>query len=112
VYDSHTQGRRVFISHNGTPRTRAETARALYYRRICHGQIRRLSVAALTLDEKLKRQRKIKSLESVRNTKRKSLFDAQDDIDRRCDALIESIEAKLKTGYTKQVLFETEWRLR
>jgi adenine-specific DNA-methyltransferase len=75
-------------------------------------ETRRLSVAALTLDEKLKRQREIKALESTRNTKRRSLFDAQDDIDRRRDALIESIEEKLKIGYTKQVLFEIEWRLK
>jgi adenine-specific DNA-methyltransferase len=60
----------------------------------------------------VKRQREIKSLENTRNTKRKSLFDAQDDIDRRRDALIENIEAKLKIRYTRQVLFEIEWRLR
>jgi adenine-specific DNA-methyltransferase len=64
-------------------------------------ETRLLSVATVTLDEKVKRQREIKSLESTRNTKRKSLFDAQDDIDRRRDALIESIEAKLKIGYSK-----------
>ncbi|MDR1091370.1 MAG: hypothetical protein LBL79_09865, partial [Prevotella sp.] len=53
-------------------------------------ETRRLSVAALTLEEKLKRQREIKSLENARNTKRKALFDAQDDIDRYRDVLIES----------------------
>jgi hypothetical protein len=55
--------------------------------------------------------------ENARNTKRKSLFDAQDDAglfvrDRRRYALFEIIEKKLKIGYTKQVLFEIEWRLR
>jgi adenine-specific DNA-methyltransferase len=75
-------------------------------------ETRRLSVAALTLEEKLKRQKEIKNLESARNTKRKSLFEAQDDIDRRRDELIERIEQKLKIGYAREVLFEVEWRVR
>jgi adenine-specific DNA-methyltransferase len=69
-------------------------------------------VAALTLEEKLKYQREIRALENTRNTKRKSLFEAQDDIDRRRDELIGQIEEKLKVGYTRQALFEIEWRLR
>jgi adenine-specific DNA-methyltransferase len=69
-------------------------------------------VAALTLEEKLKYQREIKALESARNAKRKSLFEAQDDIDRRRDELIERIEEKLKVGYTRQTLFEIEWRVK
>jgi hypothetical protein len=36
-------------------------------------------VAALPLEEKLKYQREIKALESARNAKRKSFFEAQDD---------------------------------
>jgi hypothetical protein len=33
----------------------------------------------MTLEEKPKRQREIKALESARSTKQKSLFEAQDD---------------------------------
>jgi adenine-specific DNA-methyltransferase len=75
-------------------------------------ETRRLSVASLTLEEKLKHQREIKALESSRNTKRKSLFEAQDDIDRRRDELIEAIDEKLEMEYNREVLFEIEWRLR
>ncbi|MDR2630843.1 MAG: hypothetical protein LBC60_07975, partial [Spirochaetaceae bacterium] len=75
-------------------------------------ETRRLSVAALTLEEKLRYQKEIKTLEATRNTKRKSLFEAQDDIDRRRDKLIEDIEAKLKVGYTRETLFEVEWRVK
>jgi adenine-specific DNA-methyltransferase len=75
-------------------------------------ETRRLSVAALTLEEKLRHQKEIKTLETTRNAKRKSLFEAQDDIDRRRDKLIEDIEAKLKVGYTRETLFEVEWRVR
>jgi adenine-specific DNA-methyltransferase len=50
-------------------------------------------------------------LEKTRNEKRKSLFEAQDDIDRRRGGLIGAIEQKLKIGYTRQSLFESEWRV-
>jgi adenine-specific DNA-methyltransferase len=75
-------------------------------------ETRRLSVVALTLEEKLKYQRAINALESARNAKRKSLFEAQDDIDRRRDELIGQIEEKLKVGYTRQTLLEIEWRVK
>jgi hypothetical protein len=39
-------------------------------------------------------------------------IDKQTNETRRRDKLIETIEEKLKIGYTKQVLFEIEWRLR
>jgi adenine-specific DNA-methyltransferase len=51
-------------------------------------------------------------LESTWNTKRKSLFEAQDDIDRRRDELIKKIEEKLKIVYNRQTLFEIEWRVK
>jgi adenine-specific DNA-methyltransferase len=74
-------------------------------------ETRRLSIAALSLDEKLKYQKEIRNLESTRNTKRKSLFDAQDDIDRRRGELIAEIEAKLKIEHNRETLFEIEWRV-
>jgi adenine-specific DNA-methyltransferase len=42
-------------------------------------ETRRLSVSALTLEEKPRCQKEIKTLETARIGKRKSLFDAQDD---------------------------------
>lgn len=70
---------------------------------------RKLSVVALSLEEKLKYQREIKSLEGQRNTKRKALFEAQDDVDRRRGELIAEIEAKLSMNCTREMLFEIEW---
>ncbi|NCB47241.1 DEAD/DEAH box helicase [bacterium] len=70
---------------------------------------RKLSVVALSLEEKLKYQREIKSLEGQRNTKRKALFEAQDDVDRRRGDLIAEIEAKLSMNCTREMLFEIEW---
>jgi adenine-specific DNA-methyltransferase len=74
-------------------------------------ETRRLSVAALSLEEKLKYQKEIKNLESIRNTKRKSLFEAQDDIDRRRGELIAEIESKLKIEHNRVTLFEIEWKV-
>jgi hypothetical protein len=66
---------------------------------------------ALTLDEKLAGQRQIKALESQRNTKRRALFDAQDEIDRRREALIAQIEAKLGQRTQVRELFAIHWRV-
>lgn len=72
---------------------------------------RKLSVVALSLEEKLKYQKEIKSLEVQRNTKRKSLFEAQDDIDKHRGELIAEIEGKLSMNCTRETLFEIEWRI-
>ena len=74
-------------------------------------EARRAATTALTLEEKLAGQKQIKSLEVQRNEKRKSLFDAQDQVDRHRDELIASIEGKLsqKVGLTN--MFTIRWRL-
>lgn len=74
-------------------------------------ECRRASIAALSLDEKLQYQKEIKTLEAQRNTKRKALFNAQDDIDIRRGELISEMEAKLSMDYNRETLFEIEWRL-
>lgn len=74
-------------------------------------EARRAATAALTLEEKLAGQKQIKNLEQHRNTKRRSLFDAQDEIDRRRTALIEEIEGKLQQRVSQNVLFATRWSL-
>ena len=51
-------------------------------------EARRAATAALALEEKLAGQKQVKALESQRNSKRRALFDAQDDIDRRREQLI------------------------
>jgi ERCC4-related helicase len=74
-------------------------------------EARRAATTALTLEEKLAGQKQVKALESQRNTKRRALFDAQDDIDRRREELIAEIEGKLQQRVTQQKLFSIKWRL-
>ena len=53
----------------------------------------------------------MKTLEQRRNTKRRHLFDAQDEIDTKRTALIEEIERRLRTTTTLDLLFTLRWTL-
>ncbi len=75
-------------------------------------EVRRAATTALTLEEKLAGQKQIKALEAQRNQKRRSLFDAQDDVDRQREALIAKIEGKLQQKETARPLFQVRWTLR
>ncbi len=72
---------------------------------------RRSAAAALTLEEKLAGQKQIKALEAHRSQKRRNLFDAQDDVEARRDAFIQSLEAKLNQRTNNQRLFCVRWKL-
>jgi ERCC4-related helicase len=74
-------------------------------------EARRAATAAPTLEEKLTGQKQIKLLESQRNEKRRSLFDAQDEVDRQRDRLITEIEGKLQQRVRTTNLFAIQWRL-
>lgn len=74
-------------------------------------ETRRAATAALTLEEKLAGQKQIKALEAQRNDKRRSLFDAQDAIDKQREALIAQIEAKLEQKVSSIPLFTIRWVL-
>ncbi len=74
-------------------------------------EVRRAATAALTLEEKLAGQKQVKALESQRNAKRRSLFDAQDEIDRRREHLIAEIEGKLQQQVAQTQLFTVRWKL-
>jgi superfamily II DNA or RNA helicase len=74
-------------------------------------EAKRATTAALTLEDKLAGQKQIKALEVQRNQKRRSLFDAQDDVDRQREQLIEQIEGKLTQRSKLQQLFSIRWRL-
>ena len=63
------------------------------------------------LEEKLAGQKQIKTLEATRNQKRRSLFDAQDQIDRQRSELIAQIESKLEQKVEVAPLFSIRWRL-
>jgi adenine-specific DNA-methyltransferase len=75
-------------------------------------EARRVSATALTLEEKLTHQKQIKSLEGQRREKRRSLFEAQDAVDRQRDELIAAVEARLQQAVTSQALFTIQWRVR
>jgi superfamily II DNA or RNA helicase len=75
-------------------------------------EARRGSSSAATLEERLTVQREIRSLESARNEKRKRLFDAQDEVDRKRGELIEAVEAKLQQESKFEDLFTIRWSLK
>ena len=60
---------------------------------------------------KLAGQKQIKALEALRNQKRRSLFDAQDRVDKQREELIAQIEGKLEQQVDVRSLFTVRWRL-
>lgn len=74
-------------------------------------EARRLAKAAPTLEEKLAGQKQVKQLESQRHQKRRTLFDAQDEVDVRRESLIAAIEAKLAQRVEARPLVHVHWRL-
>jgi len=74
-------------------------------------EARRAATSALTLEEKLAGQKQIKSLEAQRNLKRRTLFDAQDQVDKQREELITQIESKLNQKAWAEQLFFLRWRL-
>lgn len=74
-------------------------------------EAKRAATLALLLEEKLAGQKQVKHLESQRNEKRRKLFDAQDEIDRKRGELIAEIEGKLKQSVTINTVFKLRWRL-
>jgi adenine-specific DNA-methyltransferase len=80
-----------------------------YDRRI--KETRRAALAALTLEEKLALQKEVKALEKERTTRRRSLFEAQDEIDTQRDQIINDTESRMVQTYTVDSLFCVRWRL-
>jgi len=74
-------------------------------------EARRAATGALTLEEKLAGQKQIKALESQRNDKRRSLFDAQDKVDKQREELIANIEGKLTQQVSLSRLFTIRWTI-
>jgi len=63
------------------------------------------------LDEKVAAQRHVRDLEADRNRKRRALFDAQDEVDRRKEGLITTVEARLRQTVEAETLFTVRWRV-
>ncbi len=74
-------------------------------------EARKTVALAQSLQDKLAEQKVIKTLEKTRNTKRKKLFDAQDEIDERKENLIGEIEARLKQRTEENELFTIRWHV-
>jgi adenine-specific DNA-methyltransferase len=74
-------------------------------------EARRAATSALTLEDKLAGQKQIKAIESLRNQKRRSLFEAQDQVDKQREELIAQIEGKLVQATKTEQLFIIRWRL-
>jgi adenine-specific DNA-methyltransferase len=65
----------------------------------------------VVLVEKVDAQRRIKALEQRRSTKRRQLFDAQDEVDKKRTELIDEIERQLRTSAERETLFTIRWAL-
>jgi ERCC4-related helicase len=74
-------------------------------------QVRREAKIAATLEEKLTLQKQQRQLESQRNKSRRELFDKQDEVDERREALIESLEGKLNKQTRLEDLFTIRWKI-
>jgi len=70
-----------------------------------------LAKKIVNLEEKLKVQRNIKETEKKRNEMRKKLFEAQDEVDMRKEALIGRVEKQLKQKTILMPLFEIKWKV-
>lgn len=74
-------------------------------------EARRAATVAVSLEEKLSAQKRMKALESDRNQKRRMLFDAQDEIDRKRGDLIAQLESQLTQKVKSECLFTVRWRV-
>jgi superfamily II DNA or RNA helicase len=73
--------------------------------------VRRTAMVAATLEEKLDHQKRQRELEHSRGQLRRRLFDRQDEIDARRNALIAELEAKLSRSVTRDAIFLVQWEL-
>ena len=74
-------------------------------------EVRRAAAIGITLEEKLAGQKRIKVLETHRNEKRRSLFEAQDKVDQQREILIAQVEGKLTQAVNVETLFVIRWKL-
>ena len=74
-------------------------------------EVRRQAKIAPTLAEKLSWQKQQQELERARNKQRKELFDRQDEVDERREALIGQLESELDQKTAVEDLFTIRWSL-
>ncbi|MDQ3417216.1 MAG: DEAD/DEAH box helicase, partial [Acidobacteriota bacterium] len=74
-------------------------------------EARKTARIAVSLEEKLASQKRMKTLESERNNRRRALFESQDEIDRKRGELIAQLEAQLTQTVMSACLFSVPWRV-
>jgi len=74
-------------------------------------ETKKASTMAITLEDKLDLQKKVKDLDAERNQARKRLFDAQDEIDAKRDEIINEIERQLSTSLDSKNRMTIHWKL-
>lgn len=75
-------------------------------------EVRRNAKIAPTLEEKLAWQKQQQELERARNKQRKELFDRQDEVDERREALIGQLESRLNQSTAIEDLFIIKWTIK
>jgi adenine-specific DNA-methyltransferase len=74
-------------------------------------EARKSARIALSLEDKLASQKRVKALESERNNRRRALFESQDEIDRKRGELIASLESQLVQKVQTTLVFVVNWRV-
>ena len=78
------------------------------------GEIKLRKVEAkkmILLEEKVHAQRLVKELEKRRSEKRRNLFEAQDEVDGKKEALLDEVEKLLKQRVRQERLFIVRWKM-
>lgn len=73
--------------------------------------LKREALQAVDLATKVELRKKAAAAEHRRNEKRKTLFEAQEEIEKQKDALLANVEAKLTTQRKQEELFTIRWEV-
>lgn len=75
-------------------------------------EAKKVAAGSMSLAVKLEQQKRLRDLEQSRNAKRRSLYEAQDDIDVQRDSLINKVEKQLQCTVNTVKLFAVKWSLK
>lgn len=75
-------------------------------------EAKKAASVSMSLASKLEHQKKLRELEQSRNAKRRSLYEAQDNIDEQRDTLIKKVEKQLQCTVNNTKLFAVRWSLK
>jgi superfamily II DNA or RNA helicase len=75
------------------------------------GELKKQSRLATALEEKITWEKKVRSLERKRAERRRDIFEAQDQIDEKRDALLTKAESRLEKSTDTHSLFTIRWEM-